>query len=160
MDLHIKHTQMDLAEASQRAINTLAGYQPPDHLLGDFRAGDVVTAELGQERRIPTPCLQHQGGGFAEILHRLGAVEGGEAGGGDEVVDAVAELVEELDEVFVFEEGGGGGGGEGEVVKEGGGGVVSGVVWVRETLGGRGNWHENEERKGGGGQREDVRVGH
>lgn len=94
-----------------------------------------MVAERGKQGGIPSAQLQHLGGGFAEVLDCVGAVEGGVAGARDEVVDAVAQLVEEEDEVFVGEEAGRGGGGGWEVADEKGGGVVAGVVGVGEALG-------------------------
>ena len=138
----------------ERAIKVLGLDQIGDEVIRDLRRGcvgrsgavlflpglevlrreiGVVVAEGLELGGNPAPALEHLTGRFSEVAHSPGAVEAGIGGSGDEVVDAMAELVEEGDDFIVAEEAGFLGRGFGEVADEGDGGIVARAVLGHEA---------------------------
>ncbi len=72
-------------------------------------------AEGFELRGRPAPVFEHLARRLDEVTDRSGAVEARVGGARDEVVDAVAEFVEEGDDFVVFEQAGFLGRGFGEV---------------------------------------------
>lgn len=87
--------------------------------------------ELG---RGPAPVLEHLAGRLDEVADRVGPVEAGVGRPRHQVVDAVAQLVEERHDLVVLEETGLLGRWLGEVAHQRGGGVPSLAVDIDEAL--------------------------
>lgn len=123
VDSHVENTEMQLAEVEKGIVDVFRADQVLDHIVGDafgrlglaigllFPSGEVlrgdgrvVLAEGFELRGSPAPVLEHLAGCFDEIAHGAGAVETRVDGPGDEVVDTVAEFMEEGYHFVVFEE--------------------------------------------------------
>ena len=155
VDRHVEDTEMQHPQPEQRAVHVLRSHQALDHLVRDllrrrgvplgllFPGGErrgrerrVVPAQRFQRRRRPAPVLEHLARGFAEVDHRFGAVEARVERPRHEVVDAVAQFVEESYELWVRKEAGFLGGGLGKVAHQCCSGIVTGSVLANESLDG------------------------
>lgn len=160
VDGHVENTKVQLAQVEEGVVDVLGADEVVDDVVGDAlgwgrgggfaaaaglvsflpagevfgREGGVVTAQGAQLRGRPAPVLEHLAGGFDKVPYGVGAVETGVDRLGDEVVDTVAQLVEEGDDFVVLEETGLLGGGLGEVAHQRGGGITAVASCVDEAL--------------------------
>ena len=124
VDRHVEDAEVELAEVEERVVDVLGLDEGLDQLVRDFllgfggvRAGlfapcgfvfggegGVVLAQGFELGGSPAPVFEHLRGGFDEVADYVCAVETGVVCFGDEVVDAVAQFVEEGSHLFVLEE--------------------------------------------------------
>ena len=78
-----------------------------------------MVAEIFELVGRPTPVLQHLRGRFDKVAYDVCAMEAGEFGPADEIVNPVSELVEESDDFIVLQQARLAGCGRGEVANKG-----------------------------------------
>lgn len=93
-----------------------------------------MTAESAQLRGSPAPVLQHLARCLDEIPHSAGAVETGVDSTGNQVVNTVAQLVEQSHHLVVLEQTRLLGAGLGEVANQCGGRETSVTISIDEAL--------------------------
>ena len=153
VDGHVEDAKVELAEVEEGVVDVFGLDEVGDELVRELgfgvgcvlaglvapggvvlgRQGRVVRAQGFELGRGPAPVLEHLRGGFDEVADDVCAVEAGVVRFGDEVVDAVAEFVEEGGDLFVLEEAGLLGCRLGEVAYESCDGVVARAVCVDEA---------------------------
>lgn len=153
VDGHVEDTKVQLAKVEQGIVDVLGADEVLDNgvrdlLRGGFLAtglllpgGEVVRRESGVVLAEglelgwgPAPVLEHLTGCFDEVPDGVGAVETGVDRLGDEVVDAVAEFVEESHDFVVLEQAGLLGSRLGEVAHQRSSRVAAVALGVDETL--------------------------
>lgn len=155
VDGHVEDAKVQLAEVEQRLVDVFRADEVRDDFVGDLfgrrgrdvlaglfapschvvrREGGVVLAQGFELRGGPAPVLQHLTGCFHKVAHGVGAVEARPDRLGDQVVDAVAQLVEERHHLVVLEQTGFLGGGLGEVAHQCRRGVSTVTVGIDEAL--------------------------
>ncbi len=104
VDRHIERTEVKLAKVKQRVVDVLGPDQLLNEIIRDRLSRDVVLAQPLQLRRSPAPVLQHLAGCLDKVAHDARAVEARVLRAANEIVDSVAQLVEERDNLIVLEE--------------------------------------------------------
>lgn len=153
VDGHVKDTKVQLAKVEEGIVDVLSADEVLDHRVRDlFRGGflaaclllpgsevvrrqrGVVLAEGLELGWGPAPVLEHLARCFDEVPDGVGAVETGVDCLGDQVVDTVAEFVEESHDFIVLEQAGLLGGRLGKVAHQCSGWVAAVALRVDETL--------------------------
>ena len=105
VDGHVEDAEVQLAEVEEGVVDVLDRDDLLDEVLGDLLARLVVGRQGADLARRPAPVLQHLAGRLHEVPHRRRPVEPAVLGPPRQVVDAVAELVEECHDFLVLQQG-------------------------------------------------------
>lgn len=101
----VEYSKVQVGQLSQSGIVEPCLDRAPDHI---FRQLDVqfrllVVARHGSDHvRVPKEVLEELGGDLGEVSSHLGAVEAAVRAVSDNVVDGVAQLMEQIHDVGVF----------------------------------------------------------
>lgn len=127
---HVKDAEMQLAQIEQCVVDVFGANQTVDNIIGDsllhllargllvFRQSRVMPTQRFQLRRRPAPVLKHLARRLDKVAHCIRTVETRICSLGNEVVDSMAQFVEERDDFVVFQETRFFGGGFGEIADQ------------------------------------------